>query len=43
MVSSLQRLADHAHQEECDDIGEDDRDDPARRGAAHIELQKAWA
>ena len=41
--SGLQVLADHADEEEGDDVGEHDRDDAAGRGAADVESSSAWA
>ena len=38
--SGLQILADHSDEEEGHDIGQDDGDDAAGRGAADVELQQ---
>src|SRR5882724_11342252 len=40
MVSRLQVSSDHADEKECDDIGEDHRDNAAGRSTADIELQQ---
>src|SRR5579872_1201480 len=38
--SALQIPADHAHQEDGDDVSENDGDDAARGGAADIEVEQ---
>ena len=38
--SGLQIAADHPHQEDRDDIGQKNRNHPARRAHAHVELQQ---